>query len=80
MAEVREEDGHKHYMIVWIGSIFYIYRCLRGCENAFIDVIEERREFFAILEKITEFAIQRIKLFGDHDLDGIFIADDWGTQ
>ena len=80
MAEVRREDNRQHYMMVWIGSIFHMYTYLRGYENALIDVAEERPEFFALLEKLTAFAIKRIKILGDYDLDGIFIADDWGTQ
>ncbi len=80
MAEVRKEDNRQHYMMVWIGSIFHMYTYLRGYENALIDVAEERAGFFLLLEKLTEFAIRRIQLLSDYDLDGIFIADDWGTQ
>jgi len=80
MADVRKEDGRMHYMMVWIGSIFHQYTYLRGYENALMDVAEERPGFFALLEKLTEFAIRRIKLLADYDLDGIFLADDWGTQ
>ncbi|UCF97449.1 MAG: hypothetical protein JSV89_20095 [Spirochaetaceae bacterium] len=80
MAEVRAEDGREHYMMVWIGSIFHQYTYLRGYENALMDVAEERSEFFSLLERLTGFVIQRIKILADYDLDGIFLADDWGTQ
>jgi uroporphyrinogen decarboxylase len=80
MAEVRKEDGRQRYMMVSIGSIFHMYTYLRGYENALVDVAEQPGELFTLLEKLTEFAIRRIKLLADYDLDGIFIADDWGTQ
>lgn len=80
MAQVRKEDNRRHYMMVWIGSIFHMYTYLRGYENALIDVAEQRSDFFSLLEKLTDFATRRIRLLGDYDLDGIFIADDWGTQ
>jgi uroporphyrinogen decarboxylase len=80
MAEVRKEDSAQHYMMVWIGSIFHQYTYLRGYENALMDVAEERPQFFALLERLTEFLIRRISILGDYDLDGVFIADDWGTQ
>jgi uroporphyrinogen decarboxylase len=80
MAEVRKADRREHYMLVWIGSIFHQYTYLRGYEDALIDVAEQRPELFSLLERLTEFLIRRIKILGGYDLDGIFIADDWGTQ
>ena len=80
MDAVRRSDKGRHYMLVWIGSIFHTYTYLRGAENALIDVAEQRPEFFSLLDMLLEFLLKRIRILKQHDLDGIFISDDWGSQ
>ena len=80
MVDVRQEDGAQHYMMFWIGSIFHQYTYIRGAENALIDVAEQRPEFFSLVERLYEFLLKRIKILSGYDLDGLFIADDWGSQ
>jgi uroporphyrinogen decarboxylase len=80
MDEIRVKDRQQHYMMVWIGSIFHIYTYIRGVENALIDVAEQKPEFFSLLNMIVEFLVKRIRILANHDLDGVFISDDWGSQ
>jgi uroporphyrinogen decarboxylase len=80
MDAVRRDDRSRHYMLVWIGSIFHTYTYLRGAENALIDTAEQKPGFFSLLDMLLEFLLKRIEILSDHDLDGIFISDDWGSQ
>lgn len=80
LRETRRTDRGEHYLLVWLGSLFHLYTYLRGYENALMDVAEERPEFRELLDRITEFLLQRIRLLAGYDPDGILISDDWGTQ
>lgn len=80
MREARGSDGGEHYLLAWLGSLFHLYTYLRGYEEALMDVAEERREFRELLDRLTEFLLQRIRLLAGYGPDGILISDDWGTQ
>lgn len=80
LEEAMELDKHQHYMLVWAGSIFHRYTYLRDFENALIDIVEEKKDFFKLIDMIVEHVMIRIRRFHQSGIDGILITDDWGTQ
>jgi uroporphyrinogen-III decarboxylase len=80
MEEVRKFDHRQHYMMAWAGSIFHTYTYVRGFENALVDIVEKKAEFFQLLELLVEFLIERIQILNQYDIDAILITDDWGSQ
>jgi len=81
VAAVRA-DGHQHYALVEVGTLWHQTNWLRGFENSLMDVIEDRPELYALRDRITEFLLKRVEILLRHReyIDGILVNDDWGTQ
>lgn len=53
---------------------------LRGSEQFFLDLAENRPELWKLREMVHEFFLREIRLWADTDVDGVTMMDDWGTQ
>ena len=53
---------------------------LRGSENLYYDLGEERPEFFALLEKVHAFFTREMELWAGTAVDALNMMDDWGAQ
>ena len=53
---------------------------LRGMENLMVDMMMEDPMAEVLLDKVTELAIQRVRLYANCGVDVIFLGDDVGTQ
>jgi len=74
-------DGHQHFVMASVGSIYHQYTFLRGMESGLVDVIEEPPQFAYVLERLAEFVLARARFWCEFDeVDGVLVEDDWGTQ
>jgi hypothetical protein len=82
MAAAVKADGHAHYVLIEVGTLWHRTNWLRGFENSLVDVLEDRPELYALRDRLTAFLLQRVEILLRHrDLvDGILVNDDWGTQ
>jgi len=53
---------------------------LRGSENVYLDLGEERSELFDLLGRIHEFYLKELDLWVRTDVDAVMFMDDWGAQ
>lgn len=53
---------------------------IRGTENLFCDIALENEGMLKMLNTIHEFNCRLFELWGQTDVDGLFMMDDWGTQ
>ncbi len=75
-------DGHQHYALIEVGTLWHRTNWLRGFENSLVDVVEDRPEMYYLRDRITDFLLKRVELLlkqREH-IDGILVNDDWGTQ
>jgi hypothetical protein len=82
MVEAVKADGHQHYSLIEVGTLWHLTNWLRGFENSLMDVIEDRPEMYVLRDRITDFLVKRVEILlkrREH-IDGILVNDDWGTQ
>jgi len=53
---------------------------LRGSEQFFIDLAEDRPELGKLRDMLHEFFLRDIRMWAETDVDGVSMMDDWGTQ
>jgi hypothetical protein len=53
---------------------------IRGTENVFLDLAEDRSEFTALLARLHEFYLAELDVWARTEVDGLFFQDDWGSQ
>ena len=75
-----ERDGGRHYLLADGDTLFQRMFYLRGIENLFIDLMEDRDEVHALRESILDYMLRRIDRWSEIGVDGIVFRDDWGSQ
>lgn len=69
------------YIIGGIGiSGFNRMMLLRGFENLMIDFYRNRSNVDHLIEKVSEVEVAKAEGYHEAGVDGVFFADDWGTQ
>jgi uroporphyrinogen decarboxylase len=70
-----------HYVLAAFWRTFYerMYM-LAGFENLMIEIALNGPVFSRMLNVLRDFTIRGIELIAETGVDGIFLADDWGTQ
>ena len=53
---------------------------MRGTENVFIDLGEQRDELFTLLNRIHQLYLRELEIWAKTDVDALFFQDDWGAQ
>jgi len=74
------KEGHEKYASVDYLCYFERLRWLRGFENFLMDIIRNRKELRILMDGVLNYNLQRIKRWGETEVDEIFFGDDWGTQ
>lgn len=76
------KNSDKFMMPCWGAdyNLFERMQWLRGTEQLYVDMALEDPIFFELLEVCHDYYIRQAKLWAKTDIDGMFIADDWGTQ
>ena len=64
------------------GGFYYFQRLifLRGFENLMLDLIDDREELYILADRLLEFLLDSIEICLKMGVDGILLAEDWGTQ
>ena len=76
-----EADPNQWYALAPMGSaLFERMQFLRGSENLFVDLAEDRRELHELGERLVDWHVQRLRLYLAVGVDGFSFADDWGSQ
>ena len=60
--------------------LFERLQFIRGSENIFMDIAEESKDFYTLLNRIHQFNIKQVELWSKTDVDAIMVSDDWGAQ
>lgn len=76
----RLESSHEHYVLGSGGNLFERMQFLRGSENLFYDLGEERAELHELADRLVAYYLELITRYLKADVDGISFADDWGAQ
>ena len=80
IKEFKLSSGGR-YLLGSLGiSGFTTYSFLRGFENSMIDFSRAAEHAGNLLDRILAFECELISLAAEHGLDGVHLADDWGTQ
>jgi len=53
---------------------------LRGSQNLYLDLAEQRRPLFRLIEMVHEFCLRHCELWCRSDVDAVTMGDDWGSQ
>jgi uroporphyrinogen decarboxylase len=61
-------------------NLFERMQFLCGTENLFIHLAYKEKEIFILRDILHEFFLRMIKLWCETQVDGIALADDWGSQ
>lgn len=81
VADEISEFGHDHYVIA--GSpvpLFQKMINLRGFDELMIDLATEDPAFFILRDAMFEWFLESLEPVLHCECDGVFLADDWGTQ
>lgn len=74
-------EKNKYRVLYWCYWLFERHWWLRGMENALVDFYEYPEETHKLYNALTDFYIKIIlNTKKHHDIDGVFITDDIGTQ
>ncbi|NIM44222.1 MAG: uroporphyrinogen decarboxylase, partial [Nitrososphaeria archaeon] len=68
------------YLLFDGGSIWQLMHALRGFKNILVDVVRGRKELVILIDKISDYHMQRLAPILEMDIDGVLFNDDWGTQ
>lgn len=74
-------ENTSDFRIISLGwGIFEHTWCLRGFENALMDMIAEEDFYAELCEKFTDLMIEIIDYTADIPAEAVFLGDDWGDQ
>jgi len=82
-AELRQEieaAGHSRYVMGNGGNLFERMQFVRGTENVYMDLGEDRSELHELADRIVDLMIANIRNYLRAGVDGIGFGDDWGSQ
>ena len=79
IQKARQTAGDK-FLVGHGISIYERIHFLRGLENTWMDIYDNRGNLEHMIDILTEMAIESIKLYGQLDYDGYYFLDDWGLQ
>ena len=68
------------YLILGYISLFERMINLRGFEDLLVDMISDRSNFIKMLDMVHNYNMRLVDRLLDLKPDGIFLADDWGSQ
>jgi hypothetical protein len=75
----RERAGDKFLLGSGI-SIYERVHFIRGLENTWADIYENRDELCKLLDILVDMNLYAIERYAEEGVDGYFFCDDWGLQ
>ena len=79
LAQCRLKENDR-YVMGFAVSIFSVLRDARLMSNALMDTIEEPEAVEEFLRRLFEFSLPVLDVMAQNGVDGVMIADDFGTQ
>jgi uroporphyrinogen decarboxylase len=73
-------NEHRYYAFGSAANLFERLQFLRGTENLFVDLAEDRQELHELADRMVDFWLAGIKPSIAAGADGFYFSDDWGTQ
>lgn len=82
VEEHIRRTNHQFYTfgMSWQLNLFERLQFLRGTENLFIDLADDRAEVHELADRLVEYFIAAIKRCVKTGADGYGFSDDWGSQ
>jgi len=53
---------------------------LRGSQQLYLDLAEQREELFTLINQVHQFYVKELELWASTSVDGLMFMDDWGSQ
>lgn len=82
--EKREPSGEgardKYALVGLPTAVFSVLRDMRRIDNALMDTLEEPESVCDLLDRVTDLTVEIVRRLGARGVDGVMMADDWGTQ
>ena len=75
----RERAGDKFLLAGGI-SIYERLHFIRGLENTWVDIYENREELCKLLDILVDMNLYAIDRYAEAGVDGYYFCDDWGLQ
>lgn len=73
--------GESRYCVGVIHLVlFERLHCLRGMDNAFMDLCTNGAEIRRLLEALTDYAVGLVEEWAPTPVSALFLTDDWGSQ
>jgi hypothetical protein len=72
--------SHDHWVNGSGGTLFEQLQWLRGPENLYLDLAEDRAELHCLADRLVARTLNDIARYLKAGVDGISFADDWGSQ
>jgi uroporphyrinogen decarboxylase len=72
--------SHDHWSNGSGGALFEQLQWLRGPENLYIDLAEDREELHVLADRLVDYFLDHITRYLQAGVDGISFSDDWGSQ
>ncbi len=79
-ARLREQQPDKYLFGGLVGCAFNSARYLRGMEAYLCDCAGEPDKIRALNRMVNDIALAQVDIYADLGADGVFFAEDWGTQ
>ena len=74
------QDNRAHYVLGDGDTLFQRMMYLRGVEKLLVDLALGRPEVLELRDRIWRYMRDRMRLWADIGVDGIYFRDDWGSQ
>jgi hypothetical protein len=78
--EEKVRAGGDKYIITLGISLYERIHFIRGLENTWIDIYENRENLERLLDILKDISLYMIKRLGNYNMDGYIFTDDWGLQ
>lgn len=75
-----ETEKHQRYVLGGGGNLFERMQFLRGTENLFADLAEDREELHELADRLVDYYININYRYLKAGVDGVYFGDDWGGQ
>lgn len=78
--KARLEVSHDYWVNGSGGALFEQLQWIRGPENLYTDLAEDREELHTLADRLVEYYLASITRYLEAGVDGISFSDDWGSQ
>lgn len=76
----KVKAGGDKYIIVMGISLYERIHFIRGLENTWIDIYDNRENLEMLLDILKDMSLYMINRYANYNVDGYIFTDDWGLQ